>query len=241
MIIIELVIQVLIDQVIMRILIVEDDHKIAQSIKKGLEQEGYAVDITFDGEDAYDFLTTESYELVVLDLMLPGIDGVTLCKKLREEGNHIAILMLTAKGAVGDKVDGLNSGADDYLTKPFAFAELVARVKALTRRPRETLNPILSFGELTLNTSTYEVKRSGVDVNLSRKEFALLEYLLRHKGKVVTKEQIIASIWNYDDDILPNTVEVFVGFLRAKIEKPFKKLKPIIKTVRGFGYKIDLN
>ena len=129
----------------MRILIVEDDHKIAQSIKKGLEQEGYAVDITFDGEDAYDFLTTESYELVVLDLMLPGIDGVTLCKKLREEGNHIAILMLTAKGAVGDKVDGLNSGADDYLTKPFAFAELVARVKALTRRPRETLNPILSF------------------------------------------------------------------------------------------------
>ena len=240
MIIIELVIQVLIDQVIMRILIVEDDHKIAQSIKKGLEQEGYAVDITFDGEDAYDFLTTESYELVVLDLMLPGMDGVALCKKLREEGNHIAILMLTAKGAVGDKVEGLNSGADDYLTKPFAFAELVARVKALTRRPRETLNPILTFGDLSLNTSTYEVKREGTEVNLSRKEFALLEYLLRHKGKVVTKEQIIASVWDYDDDILPNTVEVFVGFLRAKIEKPFKKLKPIIKTVRGFGYKIDL-
>jgi len=223
----------------MRILIVEDDHKIAQSVKKGLEQEGYAVDVVFDGEAGYDLLTTESYELAILDLMLPGIDGVTLCKKLRNEGSHIAILMLTAKGAVGDKVDGLNSGADDYLVKPFAFAELIARVKALTRRPRETLNPTLSFGELTLNTLTYEVKRGDAEVNLSRKEFALLEYLLRHKGKIVTKEQIIAGVWNYDDDILPNTVEVFIGFLRAKIEKPFKKPKPTIKTVRGFGYKIE--
>ena len=234
MIIIELVIQVLIDQVIMRILIVEDDHKIAQSIKKGLEQEGYAVDITFDGEDAYDFLTTESYELVVLDLMLPGIDGVTLCKKLREEGNHIAILMLTAKGAVGDKVDGLNSGADDYLTKPFAFAELVARVKALTRRPRETLNPILSFGELTLNTSTYEVKMGEKQISLSNKEFSLTEYLMRNAGKVLTKDQIISHVWNYDADVLPNTVEVYVKALRRKIGQN------LIKTVRGFGYKMHV-
>lgn len=225
----------------MRIIVVEDDHKIASSVKKGLEMESYAVDVAYNGEDAYDLITTERYELAVLDLMLPRMDGVTLCNKLREEKNHIAILMLTAKGSVNDRVEGLNSGADDYLVKPFAFAELIARIKALTRRPRETLNPILTSGDLSLNTLTFEVKRAEQQIFLSRKEFALLEYLLRNKGKIVTKEQIIGSVWDYDDDILPNTVEVFIGYLRAKIDKPFKKGQPIISTVRGFGYKIELS
>lgn len=221
----------------MRILIIEDDHKIANSIKKGLEQEGYAVDVCYDGENGYDMASTENYDLLVLDLMLPGIDGISLCRKLRSENNHVAILMLTAKGSLDERVDGLDSGADDYLVKPFAFVELVARIRALTRRPKQSLNSILTCGDLSLNTSTFEVKRADKEIYLSRKEFALLEYLLRHKGKIVTKDQIISSVWSYDDDVLPNTVEVFVGFLRNKIDKPFKKLKPIITTVRGYGYK----
>lgn len=223
----------------MRILVVEDDHKIAASIKKGLEQEGYAVDVVFDGLAAYDLVSTEEYDLMILDLMIPGINGISLCKKLRSEGNHVVILILTAKDSVDDRVMGLNSGADDYLVKPFAFSELLARIRALARRPKEVLNPTLSAGDLELNTVTFEVKREGITINLSRKEFALLEYLLRHRGQVVTKDQIISNVWDYDSDILPNTVEVFVGFLRSKIEKPFKGKRPIIKTVRGFGYKIE--
>jgi two-component system, OmpR family, response regulator len=217
----------------MRILVVEDEHKIANSIKRGLEQEGYAVDVAYDGEDGYDLASSESYSVIVLDLMLPGMDGMTICKKLRAEGNHTPILILTARGELGDKVEGLNSGADDYLVKPFAFAELVARIKALGRRPKEGLGTILTSGDLVLNTVDFSVKSGGHDIELSRKEFSLLEYLLRHKGKVVSKEQITQNVWDYEADILPNTVEVFIGYLRNKIGKD------LIKTVRGFGYKID--
>jgi len=217
----------------MRILIVEDEHKIANSIKKGLTQENFAVDVAYDGTNGYDLASTESYAVIILDLMLPGVSGINICKKLRNEKNNTPILILTAKGELSDKVGGLNSGADDYLVKPFAFAELLARVKALIRRPKEDFVSKLEVGDLTLDTSSYEVKKAGKKIELSKKEFSLLEFLLRHKGKIVTKDQIISSVWDYEADILPNTVEVFVGYLRNKIGKN------IIKTVRGFGYKIS--
>src|SRR3990172_905626 len=165
----------------MRILVVEDEHKIANSIKKGLEQETYAVDIAYDGERGFDLASSENYDVIILDLMLPGLDGITICKNLRKENNHSPILILTAKGEVDDKVKGLNSGADDYLPKPFAFAEFLARVRALTRRPKQTLDPVLTVGDLSLNTLTYEVTRNDRSIELSKTEYALLEYLIRHK------------------------------------------------------------
>ena len=217
----------------MRILVVEDEHKIANSIKRGFEQETWATDVAYDGEEGYDMASSEDYDVIVLDLMLPKMDGMEICKKLRAEENHVPILMLTARGELADKVGGLNSGADDYLVKPFAFEELLARVKALSRRPKVTSSEELRAGNLTLNTSTFDVKKDGKSIELSRKEFALLEYLMRNAGKVVSKENIIAHVWDYESDILPNTVEVFIGYLRDKIGGD------IIKTVRGFGYKIE--
>lgn len=222
----------------MRILVVEDEHKIANSIKKGLEQESYAVDVAYDGNDGFDLASTEDYDVIILDLLLPGMDGVTICKKLREEKIHIPILMLTAKGELDDKVEGLNAGADDYLVKPFAFEEFLARIRALTRRPKKSLDSVLTVGDLTLDTLTFEVKRADKRIKLSKKEFALLEYLLRHKGNILTKDQIINHVWDYEADILPNTVEVYMGYLRNKIDRPFKNKPPLIQTVRGFGYKI---
>ena len=178
--------------------------------------------------------TSEEYDIIILDLMLPGMDGMTICKNLRSEGNHTPILILTAKGQLGDKVEGLNGGADDYLVKPFAFDELLARIRALSRRPKLTHGEKLSVKDLELNTNTYEVRKGGKEIKLSRKEFSLLEYLMRNKGKVVSKDQIISHIWDYEADILPNTVEVFIKYLRNKIGKD------AIKTVRGFGYKINV-
>jgi DNA-binding response OmpR family regulator len=221
----------------MRILIVEDEHKIANSIKKGLKQESYAVDIAYDGKEGLDLALSEDYDLIVLDRLLPGMDGVEICRQLRTQQIHTPILMLTAKGQIDDRVEGLNAGADDYLTKPFAFAEFLARIRALTRRPKNSIGAIISFEDLSLNTLTYEVKRADALIKLSRKEFALLEYLLRHSDRIVTKEQIINHVWDYDADILPNTVEVYIGYLRNKIDKPFKR-PSLIHTVRGFGYKI---
>jgi two-component system, OmpR family, response regulator len=228
----------------MRILVLEDEHKIASSIKKGLEQESFAVDLAFAGNEGYDLASSENYDLIILDVMLPEMSGVEICKKLREQNNHTPILMLTARGQVSDKVEGLNSGADDYLTKPFAFEELLARVKALSRRPKNSTGSIYKVADLTLNTLTYEVRRGdkqslpsagaeGKKVNLSSKEFSLLEYLMRNAGQVLSKDQIIEHVWDYDADVLPNTVEVFIGYLRNKLGKP-----DLIKTVRGFGYKI---
>lgn len=222
----------------MRILVIEDEHKIANSIKKGLEQESYAVDVVYDGKSGYDLASTEEYDLLLLDVMLPEMDGIIVCKKLREHKVHTPILMLTAKGQTSEKVIGLNSGADDYLTKPFAFVELLARIKALTRRPRKTTGTILVVGDLQVDTITYQVKRGGKYIRLSSKEFALLEYLMRHKNKVITKEQIINHVWDYDADVLPNSVEVYILHLRNKIDKAFKAHHPLIHTVRGFGYKM---
>ncbi len=169
--------------------------------------------------------------------MLPKKDGVELCRDLRAEQIHTPIIMLTAKGQLEDKVNGLNAGADDYLVKPFAFAELLARVRALTRRPKESVSTVLNVADLTLNSLNYEVKRAGKIIQLSKKEYALLEYLIRHKDQILTKDQIINHVWDYDADVIPNTVEVYIGYLRNKIDKPFEK-KPLIQTIRGFGYKI---
>jgi DNA-binding response OmpR family regulator len=216
----------------MRILVVEDEHKIANSIKKGLEQESYVVDVAYDGEEGYDLALSEDYDIILLDLMLPKKDGVSISKDLRAEGKHTPILMLTARGELNDKVEGLNSGADDYLVKPFAFEELLARIRALSRRPKTAISNQLIVNGLVLNTNTFEVKRDGKTVELSRKEYSLLEYLMRNSGRVVSKDNIISHVWNYEADILPNTVEVFIGYLRNKIGSD------LIKTVRGFGYKV---
>lgn len=222
----------------MRILVVEDEHRIAQAIKKGLEHDLYAVDVVFSGTAGYDMASTEEYDLIILDRLLPEMDGIEICAKLRKQNIHTPILMLTAKGQIMDKVEGLNSGADDYMTKPFAFAELLARVKALTRRQKSEVHTVLSVVDLTLDTTTYEVKRQGKPLQLSNKEFSLLEYFMRNPNIVLTKDQIIGHVWNYDADILPNTVEVYIRNLRNKIDAPFKNMKPLISTVRGFGYKI---
>ena len=224
----------------MRILIIEDERRLANAIKKGLEQEAYAVDLAFDGTHGFDLAAVEQYDLIILDLMLPGMDGMQVCKKLRKEkGIATPILMLTARGQLKDKVAGLNAGGDDYLVKPFAFEELLARIKALTRRPRDALlGNVLGASGLSLDTLTYEVRRAGKRIKLSKKEYALLEYLLRNTGRILSKEQIISHVWDYDADILPNTVEVFIGYLRSKIDRPFKKHPPLINTVRGFGYRI---
>lgn len=222
----------------MRILLIEDEHKIANSIKKGLEQESYVVDACYDGTSGFDFASSEEYDIIVLDRLLPGIDGIDLCKRLREQKNHTPILMLTAKGEIHERVEGLNAGADDYLPKPFAFTELLARIRALSRRPKHNIGTVLAVGNLSLDTVTFDVIRANKHIPLSNKEFSLLEYLMRHKGTIIKKEQIISHVWNYDADVLPNSVEVYMTHLRNKIDKPFSDPN-LIKTVRGFGYKIE--
>ena len=224
----------------MRILIVEDDHKIAGAIRKGLEQESYAVDVAYDASEGLSSALTAEHDLLILDRMLPGlIDGVEICKEVRANGIHTPILMLTAKDQIQDRVTGLNAGADDYLVKPFAFEELLARIRALLRRPQDTLETTLKLDDLEMDINTSEVRRAGRKVHLSSKEFALLEYLLRNQNRVLSKTTIMSHVWDFDADILPNTVEVFIGYLRAKIDKPFKG-QALIQTVRGFGYKLGI-
>lgn len=223
----------------MRILIIEDDHKIATALKKGLEQESYAVDVAFDGADGLGSALTIKYDLIVLDRMLPGVtDGLLICKKIREENIHTPIIVLTAKDKTQDKIDGLNMGADDYLVKPFAFEEFLARIRALFRRPLTTIDSILKVGNLTLDREKFEVKRQNKKIVLTKKEFSLLEYLMRSSDRVVSKDMIINHVWDFDADILPNTVEVYIGYLRKKIDKPFSDQPSLIHTLHGFGYKI---
>ncbi len=223
----------------MKILIVEDDHLIANSIKKGLEQEKYVVDVAYDGNEGYDLAGSGEYDVIILDLMLPGMDGITICKKLRKDKIKSGILMLTARGQLEDKVMGLDNGADDYLSKPFAFEELLARIKAIARRPATPLKNILRVGDLSLDTNTFEVKRSDKKIRLSAKEYALLECLMRHQGQVLNKEQLIERVWSYESNILPNTVEVYIRNLRQKIDEGHRV--KLIKTRRGFGYKIEVD
>lgn len=221
----------------MRILIVEDEEKIANSLKSGLTQESYAVDVVNDGKEGYEMASYEDYDVIILDLMLPSMDGIAICESLRKDKITTPILMLSARNETADKIQGLDVGADDYLSKPFSFEELLARVRALSRRPRPSTGTILEVEDLTLNTVTSEVSRGGKVLSLSGKEFALLEYLMRHKGTIVKKDQIISHVWDYDADVLPNSVEVYITHLRGKVDKPFKE-KNLITTVRGFGYKI---
>ena len=225
----------------MRILLVEDSERLRRSVGAALKKSGYLVDAAGEGQEGLWLAESNKYDVIVLDIMLPGLDGLSLLHKLRQEGKTTHVLLLTAKDTVEDRVRGLRQGADDYLVKPFAFTELLARIKALSRRPKDSLGSVLSLSDLSLNTLTYDVTRSGVPLHLSRKEYALLEYLLRHSNTIVTKEQIINNTWDYDADILPNTVEVYIGYLRNKVDKPFPKSPRLIHTVRGFGYKIGLD
>jgi DNA-binding response OmpR family regulator len=220
----------------MRLLVIEDEVKIAGAVKRGLEIHGYAVDMVHDGDTGYSYGKSGDYDLIVLDRMLPGMDGIALSQKLRAENIHTPILMLTARGTIGDKVEGLNSGADDYLVKPFSFDELTARVRALLRRPKASTGLKLKVGNLTVDPVAFHAERAGQEIKLSHKEFLLLEYFMHHAGQVITKDQLITHIWNEDADILPNTVEVYIGYLRAKIDRAFPKDKPLLHTRRGFGY-----
>ena len=221
----------------MRILVVDDEKKIALGIKKALESQKYAVDVCHDGIEALNMAEAIEYDLIILDRMLPGMDGVSIIKNLRSQNIYTPILLLTALGTVKDKTDGLDAGADDYLPKPFALDELLARVRAILRRPKVKAEIILTVGDLSLNLNTHSVKRSSKDIILTNKEFSLLEFLMRNKKQPISKEQIITHVWNWDSDILPNNIEVYISYLRDKVDKPFSK--KLIKTVRGVGYKIS--
>lgn len=221
----------------MRILLVEDDVTIARLLKEGLEDELYAVDVVHDGNEGYRTAVADEYDVIILDIMLPGMNGYEVCRALRNDGNKTPILMLTARDAERDIVEGLDTGADDYLAKPFSFDVLLVRIRALLRRPNEKLEEILQVGDLKLDPSSKKVTRASQEINLTAKEYGVLEYLMRNKGKVLSKEQIISHVWDFDADVLPNNVELFIMFLRRKIDKPFKS--KLIHTVSGFGYKLE--
>lgn len=224
----------------MKILIVEDEYKIARAVRLGLEQEKAVVEVCEDGPSGLASAEGDEYDVIVLDRMLPGgIDGVEICERLRRSGNKTPILMLTAKAQIRDRVAGLNAGADDYLTKPFSFEELLARIRALMRRPQTPIGNVLNVKDLSLDTLSYDVRRGDKRVDLTQTEFSLLEYMMRNHGRVLSKTNIINHVWDFDSDILPNTVEAYIGYLRNKIDKPFPKNPPLIHTVRGFGYKIE--
>lgn len=220
----------------MRILLIEDQKKLSESIKKGLTENRYAVDTVFDGEEGLYLATHETYDLIILDLMLPKIDGITLCKKIRAKNISTPVLMLTAKSQTENKVEGLDAGADDYLTKPFAFIELKSRIHALLRRSHRQTETIIKIDYLEINPLKHLVQRNGKNINLTPKEFAILEFLARHKDEVVTRTQITEHTWDYNFDSLSNVIDVFIATLRKKIDGGYKK--KLIKTVHGVGYKL---
>jgi two-component system, OmpR family, response regulator len=224
----------------MRVLIIEDEYKIANALKRGLSSEGYAVDTALNGDDGLAAALHDPIDVVVLDRMLPGgYDGIAIVREMRESGITTPVIMLTAKDAISDRVAGLDAGADDYLIKPFAFEELLARIRVLTRSTdQKESSPELKYGALVLDLKTKIVKRGTDRIELSLKEFTLLDYLMRNPGVVLSKQQIIDHVWNYDANILPNTVEAFIAMLRNKIDKPYIQ-DSYIQTVRGFGYKLE--
>jgi len=222
----------------MKLLVVEDEQRIAQYLKKGLETKSYIVDVAGDGQTGLDLAQSERYDAIILDWMLPKMTGIEVCQRLRAEKNHTPILLLTARDEVMERVAGLDAGADDYLPKPFAFIELLARIQAITRRPQQTKEEVLRTGSLVLNPIALQVTRAGEVISLSKKEFALLEFLLRNKNAVFSAEQLTERVWEYDSDVLPNTAQVFIGYLRKKIDLAFPNESPAISTVRGFGYTI---
>lgn len=219
----------------MHILVVEDEKRLANLVRRALEEEGHVVDVTFDGAEALDMAEGTEYDLLVLDLMLPHMDGMEICRRLRAEGKDTRILMLTARDAIEDRVTGLESGADDYLIKPFSFAELIARVKALSRRQVQAHDePELVCGDLVLDLARREARRGDQVIELTAKEFQLLEYLMRNPGRVLTRTQILDHVWGYNFDSFSNVVDIYVHYLRNKIDRDFPE--PMIKTVRGVGY-----
>lgn len=221
----------------MRLLIIEDEQRLADIIKKGFTEDGFAVDVAHDGEEGFFLASEESYDAIILDINLPKIDGFTVCRDLRAKGIRTPILMLTARATLEDKVAGLDTGADDYLTKPFAFMELRSRIHALIRRNSGEQSSQLSIADLTVDPMKHTVIRGGVRIRVTPKEFAILELLLRHKDEVVTRTMIIEHVWDYNFDGMSNIVDVFVASLRRKIDK--KAGKKLIHTLHGVGYKIS--
>jgi heavy metal response regulator len=221
----------------MRVLVVEDERRIADFLSRGLSEQGYAVDVAYDGDEALDWAAVAQFDVIILDVMLPVRDGIQVCRILRERGAKTPILMLTARDAVEDRVRGLDSGADDYLVKPFAFSELLARLRALTRREPAALGPVLQVGNLTMDTTTREVLRLGSPIELTTKEYALLEYLMRHANQVLTRTMIAEHVWSYDFDNATNVIDVHIRNLRRKIDDPFPA--KLIQTIRGAGYRIS--
>ena len=221
----------------MRLLLVDDEVKFAASLQKVLQSEGYAVDVAHDGQAAYDLIIDEVYDLVLLDIGLPRLNGLELCQRLRQERITVPVLMLTARDAVTDTIGGLDSGADDYLVKPFAVEELLARIRSLLRRGVGGGVPLLQVADVTLNPAGHQVVRGDTKIDLSAKEYALLEFLMRHPGHILSKQQILDHVWDGDMDPFSNVVDVYMGYLRAKIDRPFSGPK-LITTIKGLGYRI---
>ena len=219
----------------MRVLVVEDEARLATLLRKGLVEEGHAIDLAGDGEEALDWVGVGEFDAVVLDVMLPGIDGFEVCRRLRRQGIKTPILLLTARDAVADRVAGLDAGADDYLVKPFAFAELAARLRALSRRPAETVETVLRAGDVRLDPAARRVWRGEEEVILPNKEFRILEYLMRHPGRVLTRTMIAEHVWDYDFPNVTNVIDVHVRQLRRKLGDPYPG--ELIQTVRGAGYR----
>lgn len=225
----------------MRILVIEDDKDVSTYIAKGLTQEGHNVDTALTGKDGLFLATTENYDVMVIDRMLPGLDGLTIIRTMRGSGNNTPALILSALGEVDDRVKGLRSGGDDYLVKPFSFSELMARLEVLSRRSSANRDQVtrLTAGDLELDLLSRRVMRSGKPVDLQSREFALLEYMLRHKGQIVTRTMLLEKVWNYHFDPQTNVIDVHISRLRSKIDKGFDV--PLIKTMRGAGYIIEDN
>ena len=220
----------------MRVLVVEDEARMAGLLKRALQEEGHAVDIASDGPEGLWLATENAYEAIVLDVMLPGLDGIQLCRRLRESGSWVPVLLLTARDGVGDRVRGLDAGADDYLVKPFSLLELAARLRALARRGDRPRPAVLAEGDLRLDPAAKRAWRAGTEVQLTPKEFALLEFFLRHPGRVLTRSQIIEAIWDFAYDGGSNVVDQYVKYLRRKVDVPFGRHD--IETVRGMGYRL---
>ena len=221
----------------MRILLVEDQPKLARAVSRGLEREGYAVDVAGRGDDALFQARVYEYDAVVLDVLLPGGNGFEVCRTLRDDGCWSPILMLTARDRVEDRIRGLDAGADDYLVKPFAFGELLARLRALIRRTPSERPAVLRIGDLMIDPATRTVTRDDRPVDLTAREFAVLEFLARHAGEVVTRTQMIEHVWDRNFEGASNIVDVYVGYLRRKLEQPFGR--PLIRTIRGAGYALE--
>jgi DNA-binding response OmpR family regulator len=220
----------------MRILLVDDDVKFGTLLRSGLEEHGYAVDVAEDGDEGFHLATLEPYDLIILDVMLPLMDGLEVCRQLRGDERNMPILMLTARDAVDDRVAGLDCGADDYLVKPFAFRELLARARALLRRDGSTRDPLLRVGDLELDTVSHRVRRAGQAVDLTSKEYAVLEYFARNPNRVLTRAQIAEHVWDYDFVAMSNVVDVYVGYLRRKLGDD--REPRLLHTIRGTGYQL---